>query len=100
MLERLPITATTDEFAQGCDLFLAQRPLEIEIELEPRHLEDVREEEFDLKPGRVHAFAGEKFGAALNDFQNRHAGRLEMGREVQRRKFPGGSRKGSFSMQK
>ena len=47
--------------------------LKIEVQAHARLLEQVRQQQFGLEPGRVHALPGQELRAALNGFQDRHA---------------------------
>jgi len=74
-LKRLTFSATLDEAPQRIQLRLAQGAVEVQIELHPRHLENVRQQQLNLKPRRLHAFSGEEIRAALDHIKNGHAPR-------------------------
>ena len=57
-------------------LNLAELPFEVEVEIEPRHAQDVRQQQLNLQTGRFHAFLAEEFRAALNDIEDGHSARL------------------------
>ena len=67
-------------------------PLEIEVELHARHLQDMLEQQLDLEARRRDASLGEILGAALDHFQNGHGGKLTQERGALKRKgiAPGG----------
>ncbi len=72
MLQRLAPSAPLHQPAQFIHLRRRQRALEIQIQPHPRQLEDVRQQQLRLQPGRIHTLPGEEFRAALNGFQNGH----------------------------
>ena len=76
VLQRLALAAALDERAESGEFGFSQKPLEIEVEFHARHLEDVREEKFDLEAGGINAAFGEVIGAALDGFQDGHAERV------------------------
>ena len=77
MLQRLAKAAPLDHLAEALDLRRRQRLLEIQVELHPRPLEQMSQQQLRLEPRRVHAFPSQEFGAALDGFQNRHTANLK-----------------------
>ena len=73
MLERLALAAALDKRAERFQFNIREHALEVQIELETRHAQDVREQQLDLQPRRIHAALGEKLSAALDHFEDRHA---------------------------
>src|SRR5204863_3664474 len=61
-----------NHFAERLQLRFLQNTLEIQINLHARHLQQMRDDQFDLQSRRLNAFFREKLGAALNDFENCH----------------------------
>jgi hypothetical protein len=76
MLERLTLTAADDEFTDLSELGIGKLPLEVQVEPQALQFEDMREEEFGLEAGGIHAFLRKKIGTLLDDFQNLHGGSL------------------------
>jgi len=87
MLERFALAAAADEFAQIVHFLWGQGALEFEVELHARELEHVRQQEFGMQAGRIDALFREKFGAALNGFENGHGRKIRAKIEVQRAKL-------------
>ena len=82
LLQRFMLSPSLDPAPEGIQFALRQFPLKIEVELEPREFQQLREEQFHLQPRRLDRLAREIGCAALDDFQNRHGSRLgDPGRE-------------------
>lgn len=75
ILERFAGTAPLHEAAGDIQLFRGKLALEAQIELHARHLEHVGQDQLHLQARRGNAFACQKIGAFLNDFQNLHQSR-------------------------
>ena len=67
------LAATFDKFAQGIGFGWRQCALEIQIQFHARHLEQVREEKFNLQARRLDVFLAEKIRAFLDRFEDGHA---------------------------
>ena len=77
MLQRLALAAAPDEFAKTVNLRRREHALKLEIKPHARLFAQVRQQQFRLQPGRIHAFLGQELRAALNSFENRHADKIE-----------------------
>src|SRR5258705_3441133 len=76
MLQRFALAPTANQLAKYVHLGGTKSALEVQIQLHARKLEQVRQKQLGLQPGRVHALFGQKFCAPLNNFQDRHPGTL------------------------
>jgi len=74
MLQRFARAAAFDQLAQGVGFRRRHRAFKIQIQLQARHFQQMRQQHFSLQPGRFDAFFAEKFRAFLNRFQDGHAG--------------------------
>ena len=81
VLERFALAAALDELAEAIGFPGGQRAVEIEVQLHAGKLEEVGEEEFDLEARGFDAFFGEKIGAALDGFKDRHGRKIRSGGE-------------------
>ena len=89
VLQRFVIGPAPDQLPHRLEIRLTELPPEIEVQLQPRLPQHMRQQQFGLQTRRVHAFAAEEFRAALNDIQNGHGRRLVSKFEVQSSKlFP------------
>jgi len=86
MLKRLAVAATPDQFTSRAQLRLRKLPVEAQVEVESRDLEDARQEPFRLQAWRIHALLRQESGAALNHFQNGHTDKVDSTGQVQRPK--------------
>src|SRR5215470_13338660 len=87
VLQWLALTAPFDQLAETLEFRLRKFALEIQIELHARHLEQMRQQQFRLQPRRIHALVLQKFGAALDDFQNGHWQTVSVRADGQKRKL-------------
>src|ERR1035437_8897448 len=72
MLQRFALAATLDEFAKAVNFGGREHSLKLEIQPHARLLEQVRQQQFRLQPGRIYPLLGQELRAALNGFKNRH----------------------------
>ena len=64
-----------DQLAEAVNLRRREHALKLQIQPHPRLLEQVRQQQLRLQAGRIHPFLGQELRAALNGFQDRHAGK-------------------------
>ena len=72
MLQRLALAAPLDEFAKVINLRRREHPLKLEVQPHARLLEQVRQQQFRLQPGRINPLFDQELRAALNSFKNCH----------------------------
>ena len=73
MLQRFALPTPFDQIADPFQLVCRKPSIEVQIQLQARHLKNVRQEKFDLQTGRVQPSFGEELRAALDYFEHRHA---------------------------
>lgn len=73
MLQRFALAAAPDEFAKGVHFRRRKHPLKLKVQPHARLLEQVRQQQFRLQPGRIYPLLAQELRAALNGFKNRHA---------------------------
>ena len=78
MLERFSLATPLDEFAKSIEFGVGEGAVEVQVQLHPRHVEKMRQEQFSLKPRRIDLAFGEEFRAALDDFQDCHRHNVKM----------------------
>lgn len=73
MLERFPRAAFLDERSQLPGLGLGEAARKIQVEIQPRDFEQMRDQEFGLQTRRADPLFAQELRAALNHFQDRHS---------------------------
>jgi hypothetical protein len=73
VLQRFAPAASLNQVPDGLQVGLRKQAIELQVELQARNGEPMRQEPLHLEPGRVHAFAGQVFGAASDHFEHRHS---------------------------
>ena len=74
MLQRLSLAAPAEQFAKRINLGLFDVAIVIEVKLHSLNFKHMRQKQLAVEPGRLDAFAAEKLGAALYNFENGHRG--------------------------
>ncbi len=74
MLQRFALRTALHERAEGGEFRIGQGAVVIQVELEAGELEHVGQQQLDLEARRVHAVALQELRAALDDFEDGHAG--------------------------
>ena len=85
LLQRFAFAPALDQFAHGLLFGGLQGALKIQIQLEARHLQYMRQQEFRLQAWRLHLLALQELSAALYGFQNGHGESLGIYRGKQRK---------------
>src|SRR5712692_4624080 len=89
VLQRFALAPAPEQAAEGFHFGGGDDALEVQVELEPRDPQHMREQKFDLQARRIDALSGEEFAAALNDFHHRHALKIGLKFKVESAKFGG-----------